>query len=179
MEGSQIAEFYSGKSVFITGGTGFVGKALIEKLIRSCPGIEKVYILLRPMPRKNKSIQQRFTEFLNIEVCWFWRKFVHFLRCFNCPFKLQVFENIRKEDAGRLQKIVPINGDISLPQFGISDEDERKLIDEVSVVFHCAARVRFDDDLKAALDSNVSGPKRMAELCRKMPLLKVCTSFIL
>lgn len=37
-EQSAIAQFFRGKSVFITGGTGFVGKQIIEKLLRSCPG---------------------------------------------------------------------------------------------------------------------------------------------
>ena len=33
---SSIAEFFSGKNIFITGATGFVGQALIEKILRSC-----------------------------------------------------------------------------------------------------------------------------------------------
>lgn len=37
-ETSGIAEFFKRKSVFITGATGFIGKQLVEKLIRSCPG---------------------------------------------------------------------------------------------------------------------------------------------
>ncbi len=37
-ETSGIAEFYKKKSVFITGATGFIGKQLVEKLVRSCPG---------------------------------------------------------------------------------------------------------------------------------------------
>jgi fatty acyl-CoA reductase len=35
---SAIGKFFDGKSVFITGATGFVGKQIIEKLLRSCPG---------------------------------------------------------------------------------------------------------------------------------------------
>lgn len=33
-ERSEIAEFYSGTNVLVTGGTGFIGKLLIEKLLR-------------------------------------------------------------------------------------------------------------------------------------------------
>lgn len=47
------------------------------------------------------------------------------------------------------------------------------LINEVSVVFHCAARLRFYTDLNAALNSNVKGTKQMAEICKKMTHLKV------
>jgi FlaA1/EpsC-like NDP-sugar epimerase len=31
---SAIQEFYKGKVVFVTGGTGFLGKLLVHKLIR-------------------------------------------------------------------------------------------------------------------------------------------------
>lgn len=44
---SEIQEFYCGRSVFITGVSGFLGKALLEKLLRSCPNVNKIYVLLR------------------------------------------------------------------------------------------------------------------------------------
>lgn len=36
---SEVVEFYKGKNVFLTGGTGFLGITLIEKLLRSCPDV--------------------------------------------------------------------------------------------------------------------------------------------
>lgn len=36
---SNIVEFYRGKSIFVTGGTGFLGIAIIDKLLRSCPDV--------------------------------------------------------------------------------------------------------------------------------------------
>ena len=44
----NVAEFYAGKNVFVTGGTGFIGKVLLEKLMRSCPDINAIYCLVRP-----------------------------------------------------------------------------------------------------------------------------------
>ncbi len=41
-EVNGIAEFFKRKSVFITGATGFIGKQLVEKLVRSCPGRKKL-----------------------------------------------------------------------------------------------------------------------------------------
>lgn len=43
----SIAEFYAGKTLFITGATGFIGKVLIEKLLRDCSNISQIYILVR------------------------------------------------------------------------------------------------------------------------------------
>lgn len=39
---SNVAEFYRNKNIFITGGTGFLGVALIDKLLRSCPDVSRI-----------------------------------------------------------------------------------------------------------------------------------------
>jgi alcohol-forming fatty acyl-CoA reductase len=41
-----------------------------------------------------------------------------------------------------------IEGDLLLPNLGISNEDRKLIIDHVSIVFHSAATVRFDEPLK-------------------------------
>lgn len=61
-----INEFYKGRHIFMTGGTGFMGKTLIEKLVRSCPGIGNIYILVRN--RKGKDIKSRVQELLESSV---------------------------------------------------------------------------------------------------------------
>nr|CAI5831494.1 unnamed protein product [Callosobruchus analis] len=47
-----IPEYFNGKDIFLTGGTGFVGKVLIEKLLRSCPGVRNIYVLLFDIIRR-------------------------------------------------------------------------------------------------------------------------------
>lgn len=42
---SDVSEFYKNKNIFITGGTGFLGIALIEKILRASPNVnENFYI---------------------------------------------------------------------------------------------------------------------------------------
>jgi len=43
----KVSEFYKNKVILVTGGTGFCGKAIIEKLLRECSALERIYILLR------------------------------------------------------------------------------------------------------------------------------------
>jgi fatty acyl-CoA reductase len=61
-----IKTFYRGQNIFITGGTGFMGKVLIEKLLRSCPDIKNIYVLIRH--RKGYDITTRVNDMLNLPV---------------------------------------------------------------------------------------------------------------
>lgn len=62
----SIAEFYSHKDVFITGATGFLGKCLVEKLLRSVLDIGQVMILIRP--KRGKTVQERVDSILASQV---------------------------------------------------------------------------------------------------------------
>lgn len=64
---ATIAEFFVGRSVFITGATGFMGKVLVEKLLRSCYDLEVIYVLVRP--KKGKDPTTRISELLDCRVC--------------------------------------------------------------------------------------------------------------
>lgn len=57
---SMIAAFYGGKSILITGATGFLGKVLIEKLCRTSPDLKVIYILVRP--KAGHTLQQRVSQ---------------------------------------------------------------------------------------------------------------------
>lgn len=63
---ASIAEFYAGKSVLITGATGFMGKVLVEKLLRCCPGVASLYLLVRP--KAGQSMQQRVGDMIACKV---------------------------------------------------------------------------------------------------------------
>ncbi|KFM65961.1 putative fatty acyl-CoA reductase, partial [Stegodyphus mimosarum] len=144
-ETPTIPAFYEGRSVFITGATGFIGKVLLEKLLRSCPGIKYVYILMRE--KKGKEPRLRLEELLNCKV----------------------FDRLKKERPEAIQKVIGITGDLSLPQLGVSPADLAAMAKNVSIVFHSAATVKFDEPLKQAIDMNVLATRRMIELCHKLP----------
>ncbi|EEB14253.1 male sterility domain-containing protein, putative [Pediculus humanus corporis] len=154
---SPVADFYHDRSVFVTGGTGFMGKVLVEKLLRSCPGIKKIYLLIRP--KRGQDIHARLGEIIDSPL----------------------FDKLRKERPAELHKIVPIMGDITEPELGISQSDQNLLIKTVSVVFHSAATVKFDEALKLSVTINMLGTKRLVELCHRMlgleALIHVSTAY--
>jgi len=63
---TSIVDFYAGRTVLVTGATGFMGKVLLEKLLRSCPTITKIYVLIRP--KKGFSVEVRLTQLLESKV---------------------------------------------------------------------------------------------------------------
>lgn len=144
-EHSVISEFYRDRSIFITGVTGFVGKVLLEKLMRSCSNLKTIYVLMRA--KDGQDPRQRLDQLFN----------------------LQMFNRVK--NTSTLTKVVPINGDIMYEGLGISQSDLSILTNNVSIVFHCAATVRFDEPFKRAIDINVLGTRRLLELCHKMPQL--------
>ena len=62
----SIAPFYNHRDVFITGATGFMGKCLLEKVLRSVPDVSRVMVLVRP--KKGKSMKERIHSLLASKV---------------------------------------------------------------------------------------------------------------
>lgn len=57
---STVVNFFKNQNIFITGGTGFVGTALIEKILRTCKDVGTIYLLIRP--KDGKSVDNRLQE---------------------------------------------------------------------------------------------------------------------
>ncbi|XP_073846476.1 putative fatty acyl-CoA reductase CG5065 isoform X2 [Musca autumnalis] len=114
----DISDFYNNREIFITGGTGFLGKSLIEKLLRDCPGIKTIYMLIRT--KRGKTALERLEDFKNDIV----------------------FERVRRERPNVFEKVVPIFGDCQHLGLAISQEDLERL-KNVSIIFHEAAVVRY------------------------------------
>lgn len=72
-----------------------------------------------------------------------------------------------------MTKIVPIAGDVTEPELGIDAVDQETLTRHVSVVFHSAATVKFDEALKLSVTINMLGSERLLHLCHRMINLDV------
>lgn len=145
---SAIANWYAQQKILVTGGTGFLGKVFIVKLLLSCPEVGKIYILIRP--KKGKEPKERLLNYLNGKI----------------------FDIIRQTDTNLLNKITPITGDINEPGLGLSIADRIKIIEDVSIIFNSAATIRFDETLSRAVKTNVFATKKMLELAYEIKHLK-------
>ncbi|XP_063219802.1 putative fatty acyl-CoA reductase CG5065 [Bacillus rossius redtenbacheri] len=145
---NRVADALAGQVVLVTGATGFMGKVLLEKMLRSCPGVTTVYLLVRD--KKGVSASQRVLDL------------------FTCP----IFDKVKQQNPEVTKKVVGIPGDVSCPDLGLSEKDRALLCDNVSIVYHAAATIRFDEALKTAVLLNTRGTKLILELAKEMKKLK-------
>ena len=72
-----------------------------------------------------------------------------------------------------MTKVIAIAGDITLPGLGISKTDLDTLVQDVSIVFHSAATVKFDEPLRTSINFNTRGTRYIVEICHKLKKLLV------
>lgn len=148
----SIPSFFRGKNLLIVGGTGFLAKALTEKILRSLPEIARIYLLIRPRSIAARQISAE--ERLRSEVC-----------------ENSIFNRLRRElgaDFENLwaEKIAGISGDLSQPRLGLDEGAYVELTKKIDLVCNCAATVTFDERLDTALELNVLGPRRVLEFAQ-------------
>ncbi|CRL06955.1 CLUMA_CG019944, isoform A [Clunio marinus] len=139
MKLQTIKEFYNGKTILITGATGFIGRILLAKLMRM-GNIKEILIFSRP--KKGKSNEERLDKILS-----------GFL-----------FEEMDKHDKNFRNKLRIITADMEIDGLGISNDDLHYIQMNVEVIIHGAATVRFDEQLRKAVAINIRGTKNMLDI---------------
>jgi alcohol-forming fatty acyl-CoA reductase len=159
-----LSEAYKDKKILLTGGTGFLGTALVEKVLRSIPDLGRLYLLVRAS--RGKSAADRFERDV---------------------LGATAFRGLREKLGDDFEdhvskKVRVLEGDVHAPSLGLGDEDLTALSREVDVVIHSAASVIFDAPLDAAVDSNVRGTLGLLKLARsweKRPLfIHISTAYV-
>ena len=164
----RLRDFYNGQSVLLTGATGFLGKPIVEKLLRSAPEIGRIYVLIRPRRDGDRGVltaEQRFDR----EV-----------------ISSGVFARLREEWGpdfdGRLAgKLTVVSGDLSKERLGLSEQLYRELSAHVRVIINSAAVVVFDAPLDAAVEMNALSPRtlmRFARECANPVVVHVSTAYV-
>lgn len=139
----MIVDRLSGKAIFITGSTGFLGTALVEKLLRTVPDCQ-LFLLTRP--GRTSSASERIAKEL---------------------LKNDCFDLLRETYGERFDdeissRVHPVSGDVVSDDLNL-DTSGRRALAECDILIHSAASVSFDSPLDQAVEVNLCGPRRVAE----------------
>jgi HAD superfamily phosphoserine phosphatase-like hydrolase len=143
-----IAESLAGKRIAVTGSTGFVGTALVERLLRCVPDCE---LLLLIRDGRRTTAEQRARKEI---------------------FKNDAFDRLRADlgdgfDEMIARRVRTVAGDVGTDGLGL-DAAGRAQFATVDVIIHSAATVSFDSPLDLAVEINLLGPTRLAQLCGEL-----------
>ena len=159
----MIRDALSGKRIAVTGSTGFLGTALVERLLRAVPDCELV-LLIRA--GRSSTVDRRAAREI---------------------FKNDAFDRLRadlgKEGFAKAldRRVQVIQGDVSTDGLGL-DDDGRAALASCHIVIHSAATVSFDSPLDGAVEVNLLGPVRivttLADLGVTPHLVAVSTCYV-
>jgi len=146
-----IADRLARQTIAITGATGFVGTALVERLLRCVPDCD---LILLVRDGKKTSAQRRTSREILAN---------------------DAFDRLRDTcadgdesfDEMCARRITTIAGDVGSDGLGL-DADDRALFSRANIVIHSAATVSFDSPLDSAVEINLLGPSRIAQLCHDL-----------
>jgi len=164
---TETADFFNGKSLFITGATGFLGKVLLEKLLWQLPQVGRIVLLVRARSADDPEADVR-------------------LRVKRAIFNSPIFDRLRARHGEQFEclvhdKVKVVAGDLSCPDLGLAEHSLQMLGSDLDFIINLAARVSFDERFDHAINSNTLGPCNLltfAKRFRNPILLHVSTAYV-
>jgi nucleoside-diphosphate-sugar epimerase len=158
----SVAASLSGKRILLTGATGFLAKVVLEKLIRTVPGIGGVILLVRG--GREGDARERFQRQVAAS---------------------SIFDTLRAERGAWLErffaeKVECVTAEVTEPAFGLDAERFAALAARTDLVINAAASVNFREPLDQALLINTLSLHHLTALARAAdaPLVQVSTCYV-
>lgn len=155
MEETRIPGYFKNKGILITGSTGFLGKILVEKILRVQPDVKRIYLPVRA-PDAASAKKRVETEVIGKELFGLLRE-THG----------KGFQSFIDE------KVVPLAGDIVHENLGVEGPRLGEMTREINVIVNGAATTNFYERYDVALDVNVMGVQHVCQLAKQCPNLEV------
>ena len=160
----MIAEALKGKTILVTGSTGFLGKSIVEKCLRAIPDIGRLNLAIRSSARRTAA--ERFER-----------------EVLSSPAFKRLKEQLGEEAFARLvkEKIAVVEIDLGRDGLGLS-ESGREQLRECEIVIHSAAAVEFDNPADLSAQTNLLGAARMVEALKatgsRPHLVHISTAYV-
>ncbi len=161
---SVIAEALKDKTILVTGSTGFLGKSIVEKCLRSIPEVGRINLAIRSSARRPAA------ERLDREVL-------------SSPAFKRLKEELGEQAFTKLaaDKLAVIEIDLGRDGLGLTDE-ARQQLRACDVVIHSAAAVEFDNPADLSAQTNLLGAARLVEALKtsaaRPHLVHISTAYV-
>ncbi|KAF4449464.1 Fatty acyl- reductase 6 chloroplastic [Fusarium albosuccineum] len=141
--------------ILVTGATGFLGKVVVEELLRLRinHNIQKVVLLLRK--KEPLDAMARFVQHVALSPCF---KFL--------PLDWTEYIQV-------------VEGDLADPQCGLQENEYKQVCGSVTHIIHTAACIKFDSEVSDAVSSNIDSSSNVLSLakdCDKLQRLVVTST---
>lgn len=159
----SLTSALKGKSLLMTGVSGFLGKVVLEKLLRSVPEVDTVYLVIRGNNRYRNAADRFYHEIATSSI----------------------FDRLKQEDGVDFaqlcqQKLRFVTGEITQADFGLSADEFKKLGHSIDLIINSAASVDFREPMDSALKINALSLYQIARLShqRRIPVVQVSTCYV-
>jgi HAD superfamily hydrolase (TIGR01490 family) len=159
-----IEEAIAGRTLLVTGSTGFLGKSVVEKLLRALPQVGRINLAIRSSARRPAA------DRLEREVL-------------ASPAFRRLKEELGEEAFGRLvaEKLSVLELDLGRDGLGLS-ADARAELRRCDIVIHSAAAVEFDNPADLSAQTNLLGASRLVRTLRELEarphLVHISTAYV-
>ncbi|VAH55506.1 unnamed protein product [Triticum turgidum subsp. durum] len=155
MDADSVAGYFRSKSILITGSTGFLGKVLVEKILRVQPDVKKLFLLIRAPDVESAKVRIQ-TEVTGREI-----------------FRVLKENHGAGFDNFIEEKICPLVGNIMKENFGLDNSQLKEFSKDIDIIISGATTTNFFERYDVAFNTNVLGAKHVCAFAKKCPKLKM------
>ena len=156
---TDVAQTLQAHSILLTGGNGFLGKVVLAYLLDRLPGVNHVYLLIRPkwdLPAEDRFYDETLASPVLAAIAG------------------------KRGRAWLRERVTVLAGDVGAPNCGLSDEEVDRLRGRVGAVLNGAGLVEFFPPVDESFRSNVEGVRHLVAMTKRLGarLAHVSTCFV-